>query len=109
MTGDMGTSERILGKVYPRIVPSVVLVPKAVAHVTLIPRVAFAINNLNLVFVYVLTWLSCGAFRMLCSSDLNADEAFSWMTLEGRTVIREITEQLIPQGSNGPQPSQLEC
>lgn len=34
---------------------------------------------------------------------------FSWTSLEGRTVIREIIEEHIPQWRSGPRPAQLDC
>ncbi|KAF8955674.1 P-loop containing nucleoside triphosphate hydrolase protein [Flammula alnicola] len=34
---------------------------------------------------------------------------FSWTSLEGKTIIREIIEERVPQWSNGPKPSQVEC
>ena len=33
---------------------------------------------------------------------------FSWTTLEGRTVIREIIEAEVPQWQNGPRDTQVE-
>ena len=36
-------------------------------------------------------------------------DKFSWTSLEGRTVIREILEERIPQWTNGPRPAQLDC
>lgn len=35
--------------------------------------------------------------------------SWSWTTLEGRTVAREIIEKCIPQWQSGPQPFQLGC
>jgi hypothetical protein len=36
-------------------------------------------------------------------------DVFSWTSLEGRTIIREILEEHIPQWRNGPCPAQLDC
>lgn len=36
-------------------------------------------------------------------------DKFSWTSLEGRTIIREILEERITQWTNGPRPAQLDC
>jgi hypothetical protein len=50
---------------------------------------AFAINNLNLVFVYVLLiWLSCCALRMPCSSDSQTRLFPGWHLKAERSSVR---------------------
>jgi superfamily II DNA/RNA helicase len=34
---------------------------------------------------------------------------FSWTSLKGRTVIREVIEERIPEWRTGPRPAQLDC
>jgi hypothetical protein len=34
---------------------------------------------------------------------------FSWLSPQGKTLIRDIIQQRLPQWSNGPRDSQLEC
>jgi hypothetical protein len=34
---------------------------------------------------------------------------FSWLSPQGKTLIREIIQQRLPQWSNGPRDSQVEC
>ncbi|KIJ99803.1 hypothetical protein K443DRAFT_8136 [Laccaria amethystina LaAM-08-1] len=46
---------------------------------------------------------------MLASVCTRPPDKFSWTSLEGRTVIREILEERIPQWTNGPRPAQLDC
>jgi len=46
---------------------------------------------------------------MLATVCTRPPDKFSWTSLEGRTVIREILEEHIPQWTNGPRPAQLHC
>jgi hypothetical protein len=45
----------------------------------------------------------------ISTSTSNTGEGFSWLSLQGKTLIHEIIQQRLPQWSNGPRDSQVNC